>query len=116
MGRLQLPGPTPQTPEFLPANVPFELRLGMILKAGESGKSFVNSNLTYSQPKFNPSQEITPLFIVEFRALRTVDPVRLVPQVPVASTGICWFLSARSRKEEQSNFLTVDEIGRRQGD
>jgi hypothetical protein len=63
-------------PEVLLADAPFELRLGMILKAGESGKSFVNSNLALSQPKFSPSQETTPSFVVEFRALRTVDPVR----------------------------------------
>jgi hypothetical protein len=28
------------------------------------------------RPKFSPSQEIALLFMVEFRALRTVDPVR----------------------------------------
>jgi hypothetical protein len=30
----------------------------------------------FSRPKFSPSQETTLSFIVEFRALRTVDPVR----------------------------------------
>ena len=53
-------------------------------------KSLVDSNLTLSRPKFSPSQETTLSFIVEFRALRTVDLIRPAKLIRPAVEKMAW--------------------------